>query len=251
MRKWIFCLSVCLIYATSAEAQRLVNGTFASWGVYMPQLISIAGEPVSSEISSSEGKSLRCGFIETLLPLRDVEPTPKPEPEPTPEPEPVYVTDVELNLTSATLEVGESLRLVATVRPAYADDPSVRWSSSDAAIASVDERGLVQALRPGSATITVTTNDGGLTATCALTVNEIPTAIEDVEAKPVIYPTIVRDKFHVNVSEPQAVYLIDINGRVLRVIQVRAGETTVWMNGVGTGVYLVRLDGRTVRIIKE
>ena len=217
----------------------------------MPQLISIAGEPVSSEISSSEGKSLRCGFIETLLPLRDVEPTPKPEPEPTPEPEPVYVTDVELNLTSATLEVGESLRLVATVRPAYADDPSVRWSSSDAAIASVDERGLVQALRPGSATITVTTNDGGLTATCALTVNEIPTAIEDVEAKPVIYPTIVRDKFHVNVSKPQAVYLIDINGRVLRVIQAQAGETTVWMNGVGTGVYLVRLDGRTVRIIKE
>ena len=175
----------------------------------------------------------------------------KPAPEPEPEPTPVYVTGVELNLTSATLEVGESLRLVATVRPAYADDPSVRWSSSDAAIASVDERGLVQALRPGSATIAVTTNDGGFTATCALTVNEIPTAIEDVEAKPVVYPTIVRDKFHVNVSKPQAVYLIDINGRVLRVIQARAGETTVWMNGVGTGVYLVRLDGRTVRIIKE
>ena len=47
------------------------------------------------------------------------------------------------------------------------------WSSSDEAVATVDENGLVTAVGAGRADITVTAGDGALTAVCPVTV-EVP-----------------------------------------------------------------------------
>ena len=68
--------------------------------------------------------------------------------------------------------------MVATVNPGNATDKSVSWSSSDATVASVDVSGKVTALKAGTATITVTTTDGGKTASCAVTVNANSTGID-------------------------------------------------------------------------
>ena len=68
------------------------------------------------------------------------------------------------------LIVGETGQLAATVAPADATDKSVTWSSSNGSVASVDASGRVTAVSAGSATITVKTEDGGKTATCAVTV---------------------------------------------------------------------------------
>lgn len=171
--------------------------------------------------------------------------------EPQPDPAPSPVTDVTLNLTSATLERGESLRLIATVSPADADDTSVRWSTSDPAIASVDQTGLVLALSVGNATITATANDGDLSASCEVTVNEIATSIESVDEKPMAYPRIVKEQLHLNLPIAQPVYLIDANGRIVRVHQAPAGESTIPMGGYPAGIYWVRLSGQAVSIIKE
>ncbi len=96
----------------------------------------------------------------------------KPEPEPIPEP--VKVESVSLDITSRTLEVGQTVTLVATVLPEEAENKSVTWSSSAPAIASV-ENGLVTALAVGSATITATAADGsGKTATCTIEVDPEP-----------------------------------------------------------------------------
>ena len=75
-----------------------------------------------------------------------------------------------LDKTSMTLTVGETQTLTATVAPDNAQDKSVTWSSSDATVATVDQDGKVTAVKAGTATITVTTTDGGKTATCAVTV---------------------------------------------------------------------------------
>lgn len=83
----------------------------------------------------------------------------------------VSVTGVTLNKTSASLTVGENQILIATVSPADATDQSVSWKSSDTSIATV-ENGVVTAVAPGTATITVTTADGGKTASCVVTVSE-------------------------------------------------------------------------------
>lgn len=79
---------------------------------------------------------------------------------------------VTLNHTSFSMTKGDTLQLEATVGPANAENKSVTWSTSDAAKASVSESGLVTALGPGEVTITVTTVDGGKTATCVLTIQD-------------------------------------------------------------------------------
>jgi len=79
------------------------------------------------------------------------------------------VTNVTLSQTSLSLAVGSSATLTATVDPSNAANKTVTWSSSNANVAAVNN-GLVTALAAGNATITVTTADGGKTATCAVTV---------------------------------------------------------------------------------
>lgn len=79
------------------------------------------------------------------------------------------VTGIELDQTTLSIKEGETATLAATVAPANASNNSVTWSSSNEAIATVED-GVVTAVAIGSTTITVTTTDGGLTATCAVTV---------------------------------------------------------------------------------
>lgn len=82
----------------------------------------------------------------------------------------VPVTGVTVAPTSASIAAGATTQLTATVSPANATNKNVTWSSSSTAIASVNASGLVTALAAGSATITVATQDGNKTATCAVTV---------------------------------------------------------------------------------
>ena len=90
------------------------------------------------------------------------------EPEPTPPA--VTVTGVTLNKTDLMLEIGGSETLTATVAPADATNKNVTWKSSDATVATVDDNGKVTGVAAGEATITVTTEDGGKTATCKVSV---------------------------------------------------------------------------------
>ncbi|MET3290915.1 UNVERIFIED_CONTAM: uncharacterized protein YjdB [Brevibacillus sp. OAP136] len=83
-------------------------------------------------------------------------------------PEPAYypVTSVSLDQTDLTLTAGgQTAVLHATINPAYATIQSLKWSSSDPEVATVDEKGVVTPIAAGSATITVTTTDQAKTAT--------------------------------------------------------------------------------------
>lgn len=96
---------------------------------------------------------------------------------------PVAVTGVDLNKATLNLKVGKSATLVATVNPSNADNKAVVWSSSDESVATVDQNGKVTAKKVGTATITVTTVDGGYTDTCSVTVTKTASSYEpDVES---------------------------------------------------------------------
>ena len=86
----------------------------------------------------------------------------------------VPVTGVTLNKTSTSLYVGDTETLTATVQPGNASNQNVTWSTSDASVATV-ENGVVRATGRGTATITVTTEDGGFTAHCTVTVSRYST----------------------------------------------------------------------------
>ncbi len=81
------------------------------------------------------------------------------------------VTSISLNKTSLSLEAWDTEKLTASVSPSTAENKAVLWSTSDAGIASVDDTGLVTAHTKGTATITVTAQDGsGVSRSCTVTV---------------------------------------------------------------------------------
>ena len=83
---------------------------------------------------------------------------------------PTPVTSVTLDQTAASLKIGETVTLTATVNPDDATDKTVTWSTSDESIATV-VNGVVTAMNVGTATITAKAGD--ITATCVVTVTPI------------------------------------------------------------------------------
>ena len=83
-----------------------------------------------------------------------------------------HVTSVDLNTYILTIHSGNTYQLVETVSPSDACDKSVTWSTSNSSVASVDTNGLVSGVTTGSATVTVTTVDGGFSKNCSVTVDE-------------------------------------------------------------------------------
>ena len=80
----------------------------------------------------------------------------------------IAVESVTLDKATATLEVGGTLTLTATVKPDDATDKTVSWSSSNEKVATVKD-GVVKAVSEGKAEIKASA--GGKSATCAITVN--------------------------------------------------------------------------------
>jgi uncharacterized protein YjdB len=95
------------------------------------------------------------------------------------DPKIIAVTGVTLNKTALPLVTGSTETLTATVAPADAANKAVKWSSDKPAVATVAD-GLVTAVSAGTAIITVTTTDGGKTATCTVTVTTAVVSVESV-----------------------------------------------------------------------
>lgn len=91
----------------------------------------------------------------------------------------INVDSVTLNKTSTTLIEGNSEQLTYTISPENATDQSVSWSTDNSSVATVTD-GLVEALTPGTANITITTTDGGKTDTCEVTVESAVVNVESI-----------------------------------------------------------------------
>lgn len=87
-----------------------------------------------------------------------------------------HVTGVSLGNESFSMYTGGNLQLEEYVSPLDASDKSVVWSSSNPSVATV-KGGLVTAISPGTTNISVSTNDGGYSASCILTVIQLVTGI--------------------------------------------------------------------------
>jgi uncharacterized protein YjdB len=84
-----------------------------------------------------------------------------------------------LNYTERDIYTTKSTTLEAIVYPETANDKSVKWSSSNTRIATVDQNGKVTGVGAGTAIITATTNVGGLTAKCFVNVTK-KTAVQTI-----------------------------------------------------------------------
>ncbi len=94
-----------------------------------------------------------CGYVRTVTP------------------EIVPVSQITLNKAEASIPVGSSETLTATVTPENATVKALTWASSDEDVATVAPDGTVTAVKAGAATITATAADGsGKSAVCKVTV---------------------------------------------------------------------------------
>lgn len=80
------------------------------------------------------------------------------------------VTGVRVSPSEYRLAKGSSKALIVNVFPTDASNKSVTWSSSNPKIVTVNSKGVVTAVRSGTATVTATTADGGFTSSCTFTV---------------------------------------------------------------------------------
>lgn len=82
------------------------------------------------------------------------------------------VTGIALNKSTTSIIEGGTETLTATLTPANTTYTGVTWTSSDTSVASVDSEGEVTAVSAGTAVITATTERGGYSDTCTVTVTE-------------------------------------------------------------------------------
>ena len=85
----------------------------------------------------------------------------------------VAVSDVVLDANKIYLGIGDSVTLNADVLPQDATNKRVSWTSSDATVASVNEKGVVTALKSGVTDIVVVTDDGSKEAVCEVNVLDL------------------------------------------------------------------------------
>ena len=123
--------------------------------------------------------------------------TPMPSESPSPSPTPALVTAITLSAETTTIAVGDTLLLSVVIEPAEATTQPVMFVSGDAAIATVDETGLVTAVAEGQAVITATAQDGsGVSGVITITVlPAIPFAGEGTAEAP--YEIASSDDMHV------------------------------------------------------
>ena len=146
----------------------------------------------------------------------------------------------------------EALSLLATVYPEHATFSGLRWTSSNEMVATVSETGIVHSNKEGEADITVSLNDGALTATCHVSVHYVD-AVEEHEADQVsIYPNPVDDMLHIEgVTTGTSITLYAMTGRLVLSDRAYGGAMTFDMSALKRGVYLCRIQNRTYKIVKR
>lgn len=100
-------------------------------------------------------------------------------------PKKVTATAIRLSRTEGTIAIGETLQLNATIEPENVTNKTIRWTSTNPNIATVNADGIVQALAEGSTQIIATTTDeSNLSAICNVTVEKQFISITHVQIEP-------------------------------------------------------------------
>lgn len=142
----------------------------------------------------------------------------------------ISVSSVSLDKTSITLKEGAQETLTETVLPTNATNKNVSWSTSDSSVATVTN-GTVTAVKEGSATITVTTQDGGKTANCSVTVkgSSQPSTKEEIDCTSLTKPSYTGNLVNFTTSKAGGQSDPVINNQELRIY----ASNTITFSGKG------------------
>ena len=141
----------------------------------------------------------------------------------------IQPTEVKLNLYEKTLEIQESLQLIATVLPTNSTIQKITWSSSDPSVATVDNNGKISALSKGKVQISASTaND--IKAMCDITV--IGKQVKSVSISPSKVTLLSGDDFRFTTS----VFPSDAENTSLSMYALNEQVVKVKLGGVITAI---------------
>lgn len=139
------------------------------------------------------------------------------------------VTAIKLDQESMKLAVGASQKLMAEVKPGYAADYSLTWTSQDEKKATVASDGTVTALSEGTVNITCSLADGSVSASCTVTVmNTQDSGDEDVSE-------------YIEVSRPEAATGLVYTSKALTGVAAATGYTVAYGVGTNPGKYTAKV----------
>ena len=105
------------------------------------------------------------------------------------------VSGITIDKDELKLTVGNSFRLTATVLPENATEKGVVWESKDESIASVDQEGLVSAVKEGSTKIIVSTANGNFSAVCNVIIEKELVAVTSIKLDQDVIELMVGSKY--------------------------------------------------------
>ena len=179
----------------------------------------------------------------------------------------VKVQGVSIDPASAEIPVGQTKTLTHKLSPAQPDNSNVSWDSDNKAVATVDQNGVVTALSKGTANITVTTEDGGHKAVCAVTVID-EVKVESVTVTPStlelyvgdiktisasVLPETATTKEVIWSSSDEKIATVSSNGSITAVKEGNATITATSVEGGKTGscALTVKYIPATKRVISK
>jgi len=178
------------------------------------------------------------------VPGKPSEPNTPSEPEEPTTPSIIKVESIQLNKSSSTLKIGDTLKLSAKVLPVNATKPSLTWTSSNTSVVTVSKNGKVTAVGKGTATITAMSTDGSkVTANVEIKVKNVKvTSVklshsevtlspkETIKLKATILPANATNKKLVWTSSNKKVATVTKKGRVKAKAK---GTTTITVQAKG------------------
>jgi len=161
---------------------------------------------------------------------------------------PVSVTGVSIDSTEITLETGNSQLLHVVVEPADATDKRVTWESSNTEVATVSLNGSVKAVSPGTAIISVTTNDGMFSDSCRVDVIQA-IGISNIASEQGIrvYPNPFKERIYIraeDIGNIQSLEILNVAGQVVKRLdqhELEAGSVEVNLEVPGN-IFLLRMN---------
>ncbi len=190
-----------------------------------------APETISISIDNSKGSNTRVDDIKLVVKTAGTSGSTN-----------VDVSSITLNKNSATMEIGTSEQLSATISPDDATIKLVSWSSSNSSVVEVSDEGEITAKSPGNATITCSALDGsGVTATCTITVNA-PVTLESItlsgeystefyigdpfSSDGLVVTANYSDNTHIDVTDDVEITGYDMESEGTQIVTVSYGEKT-------------------------
>lgn len=154
---------------------------------------------------------------------------------------PVYVENIYFTEVPNDMTVGDKQTLHIMIEPANAENKDIEWLSSDDAIATVDEQGVVTAIAEGTVYITAAAKDAsGVSARCVINVTE-PTGIGYINTGDVKLIISKRHLSIVGLAKDDVIQVINMNG-----LTVYMG-TKHEIDLDAEGVYIIKVKGKALK----